>query len=118
MPSQSAVKMLKTLGAAHELSLCTSGVSQLGLFADLRGKFVVVLELVPELLFEHAVEVAVVAAEGQELHRKLLGVVVRLLLVEDDVEPAHLFFLKKNINPKRCRRRCGTRLYVLSRIVK
>ena len=83
---------IKDFGSANELSLCTSGVSQLRLFADLRSKFVVVLELVPELLFEHAVEVAVVAAEGQELHRKLLGVVVRLLLVEDDVEPAHLFF--------------------------
>ena len=81
---------IKDFGSANELSLCTSGVSQLRLFADLRSKFVVVLELVPELLFEHAVEVAVVAAEGQELHRKLLGVVVRLLLVEDDVEPAHL----------------------------
>ena len=84
---------VKDFGAANELSLCTSGVSKLRLFADLRGKFVVVLELVPELLFEHAVEVAVVAAEGQELHRKLLGVVMRLLLVEDDVEPAHLVFL-------------------------
>ena len=78
-----------------------SGVSQLRLFADLRGKFVVVLELVPELLFEHAVEVAVVAAERQQLHRKLLGVVVRLLLVEDDVEPAHLFFFSKKISAQK-----------------
>ena len=113
--------MLKTLGAAHELSLCTSGVSQLGLFADLRGKFVVVLELVPELLFEHAVEVAVVAAERQQLHRKLLSVVVRLLLVEDDVEPAHLFFFrKKNYQPKKVSKTMWNphTFYVLSSRVK
>lgn len=112
--------MLKTLGAAHELSLCTSGVSQLGLFADLRGKFVVVLELVPELLFEHAVEVAVVAAERQQLHRKLLGVVVRLLLVEDDVEPAHLFFFRKKYQPKKAAKTMWNphTFYLLSSIVK